>query len=225
MRALYAGLEFVLPPGVVQGDASIGNVLRDDRGHPVVIDLDGFAVGPNRPVKVAWWLIASRMLTPSSGPRPPAPAEKLDRVILFLVSQSCSSDKAPVPSIRLACGLRAAAQAQVPVGGLVAASRAGLHQGRQRYAELACRFRWVWCPAFAVLDAADPRRVASEQHGHVPQGPAAFEPDSADAPGGRGGFGREQDDGRLGTFDPRAHILHPSVSSKLQASSAYPYSR
>jgi aminoglycoside phosphotransferase (APT) family kinase protein len=46
MRALYAGLEFTLPPGVVHGDASIGNVLRDDRGHPVVIDLDGFAVGP-----------------------------------------------------------------------------------------------------------------------------------------------------------------------------------
>jgi aminoglycoside phosphotransferase (APT) family kinase protein len=46
MRALYAGLEFVLPLGVIHGDASIGNVLRDDRGHPVVIDLDGFAVGP-----------------------------------------------------------------------------------------------------------------------------------------------------------------------------------
>ena len=46
MRALYAGLEFTLPAGVIHGDASIGNVLRDDRGHPVVIDLDGFAVGP-----------------------------------------------------------------------------------------------------------------------------------------------------------------------------------
>jgi Ser/Thr protein kinase RdoA (MazF antagonist) len=46
MRALYAGLEFTLPPGVIHGDASIGNVLRDSHGHPVVIDLDGFAVGP-----------------------------------------------------------------------------------------------------------------------------------------------------------------------------------
>ena len=46
MRAAYAGLEFTLPPGVIHGDASIGNVLRDSRGHPVVIDLDGFAVGP-----------------------------------------------------------------------------------------------------------------------------------------------------------------------------------
>jgi aminoglycoside phosphotransferase (APT) family kinase protein len=46
MRALYAGLEFTLPPGVIHGDASIGNVLRDSDGHPVVIDLDGFAIGP-----------------------------------------------------------------------------------------------------------------------------------------------------------------------------------
>jgi Ser/Thr protein kinase RdoA (MazF antagonist) len=46
MRAAYAGLEFTLPRGVIHGDASIGNVLRDSDGHPVVIDLDGFAVGP-----------------------------------------------------------------------------------------------------------------------------------------------------------------------------------
>jgi aminoglycoside phosphotransferase (APT) family kinase protein len=46
MQAAYAGLEFTLPPGVIHGDASIGNVLRDTDGHPVVIDLDGFAVGP-----------------------------------------------------------------------------------------------------------------------------------------------------------------------------------
>jgi len=46
MRALYAGLEFTLPPGVIHGDASIGNVLRDSHSHPVVIDLDGFAIGP-----------------------------------------------------------------------------------------------------------------------------------------------------------------------------------
>jgi Ser/Thr protein kinase RdoA (MazF antagonist) len=46
MRALYAGPEFTLPPGVIHGDASIGNVLRDGHGRPVVIDLDGFAIGP-----------------------------------------------------------------------------------------------------------------------------------------------------------------------------------
>jgi aminoglycoside phosphotransferase (APT) family kinase protein len=46
MRAAYAGLEFALPPGVIHGDASIGNVLRDTNGNPVVIDLDAFAIGP-----------------------------------------------------------------------------------------------------------------------------------------------------------------------------------
>jgi aminoglycoside phosphotransferase (APT) family kinase protein len=42
----YAGLEFVLPQGVIHGDANVGNVLHDEQGNPVVIDLDGFAVGP-----------------------------------------------------------------------------------------------------------------------------------------------------------------------------------
>jgi aminoglycoside phosphotransferase (APT) family kinase protein len=46
LQSDYAGLEFVLPPGVIHGDASIGNVLRDRQGNPVVIDLDGFAIGP-----------------------------------------------------------------------------------------------------------------------------------------------------------------------------------
>ena len=46
MRAAYDGLEFALPPGIIHGDASIGNVLRDTNGNPVVIDLDAFAIGP-----------------------------------------------------------------------------------------------------------------------------------------------------------------------------------
>jgi aminoglycoside phosphotransferase (APT) family kinase protein len=46
MQDGYAGLEFALPPGVIHGDASIGNVLHDYQGKPVVIDLDGFAIGP-----------------------------------------------------------------------------------------------------------------------------------------------------------------------------------
>ena len=46
MRAGYDRLEFTLPPGVIHGDANVGNVLRDRDGDPVVIDLDGFAVGP-----------------------------------------------------------------------------------------------------------------------------------------------------------------------------------
>ena len=46
LQAAYNSLEFVLPPGVIHGDASVGNVLRDTRGNPVLIDLDGFAIGP-----------------------------------------------------------------------------------------------------------------------------------------------------------------------------------
>ncbi len=46
MQDAYARLEFALPPGVIHGDANVGNVLRDSSGHPVVIDLDGFATGP-----------------------------------------------------------------------------------------------------------------------------------------------------------------------------------
>jgi aminoglycoside phosphotransferase (APT) family kinase protein len=46
MQDRYADLEFALPQGVIHGDASIGNVLHDREGKPVVIDLDGFAIGP-----------------------------------------------------------------------------------------------------------------------------------------------------------------------------------
>jgi aminoglycoside phosphotransferase (APT) family kinase protein len=46
LREDYAGLEFALPQGVIHGDANVGNVLHSDQGQPVVIYLDGFAVGP-----------------------------------------------------------------------------------------------------------------------------------------------------------------------------------
>ena len=46
MRDRFAGLEFSLPEGVIHGDANVGNVLHDSHGDPVVIDLDGFAIGP-----------------------------------------------------------------------------------------------------------------------------------------------------------------------------------
>lgn len=46
LQEKYARLEFVLPEGVIHGDAGIGNVLHDSHGKPVVIDLDGFAIGP-----------------------------------------------------------------------------------------------------------------------------------------------------------------------------------
>lgn len=45
-RAKWDQLEFVLPRGPVHGGANVGNVLRADDGHAVLIDLDGFAVGP-----------------------------------------------------------------------------------------------------------------------------------------------------------------------------------
>ncbi len=46
MRVRYSELEFVLPRGVIHGDANVGNVLHDYDGNPVVIDLDGFAISP-----------------------------------------------------------------------------------------------------------------------------------------------------------------------------------
>lgn len=39
-------LEFHLPSGVIHGDASVGNVLRDRNGIPTLMDLDSFAIGP-----------------------------------------------------------------------------------------------------------------------------------------------------------------------------------
>ncbi|MBQ1092066.1 phosphotransferase enzyme family protein [Streptomyces sp. B93] len=42
----YDRLDFVLPFGMIHGDASIGNVLRHRDGHAVLIDLDGFALAP-----------------------------------------------------------------------------------------------------------------------------------------------------------------------------------
>lgn len=46
LQARYGELEFALPTGVVHGDAHVGNALLDVDGRPVLIDLDGFAVGP-----------------------------------------------------------------------------------------------------------------------------------------------------------------------------------
>jgi thiamine kinase-like enzyme len=46
LQDAYENLEFVLPQGVIHGDAGVGNVLRDTHGTPVLIDLDGFAIGP-----------------------------------------------------------------------------------------------------------------------------------------------------------------------------------
>jgi aminoglycoside phosphotransferase (APT) family kinase protein len=62
LRARYAGLTFVLPQGVIHGDASVGNVIHDDEGRPVVIDLDGFAIGPRE-----WDLVLTAMYYDSFG--------------------------------------------------------------------------------------------------------------------------------------------------------------
>jgi Ser/Thr protein kinase RdoA (MazF antagonist) len=42
----YDRLDFVLPFGMIHGDANIGNALRDSSGHPILIDLDGFCLAP-----------------------------------------------------------------------------------------------------------------------------------------------------------------------------------
>jgi aminoglycoside phosphotransferase (APT) family kinase protein len=62
LQDAYATLEFVLPRGVIHGDASVGNVLRDSHGAPVLIDLDGFAIGPRE-----WDLVLTAMYYDSFG--------------------------------------------------------------------------------------------------------------------------------------------------------------
>lgn len=45
-RAEFPTLPFALTPGVIHGDANVGNVLCDDDGTAVLIDLDSFSFGP-----------------------------------------------------------------------------------------------------------------------------------------------------------------------------------
>ncbi|MER7934376.1 MULTISPECIES: aminoglycoside phosphotransferase family protein [unclassified Streptomyces] len=52
----YDRLDFVLPFGMIHGDASIGNILRHRDGHAVLIDLDGFALAARE-----WDLIQTAM--------------------------------------------------------------------------------------------------------------------------------------------------------------------
>lgn len=52
----YDRLDFVLPFGMIHGDASIGNILRHRDGHAVLIDLDGFALAPRE-----WDLVQTSM--------------------------------------------------------------------------------------------------------------------------------------------------------------------
>jgi aminoglycoside phosphotransferase (APT) family kinase protein len=62
LRARYAQLQFTLSPGVIHGDASVGNVIHDGDGRPVLIDLDGFAIGPRE-----WDLVLTAIYYDSFG--------------------------------------------------------------------------------------------------------------------------------------------------------------
>ena len=42
----YDRLDFVLPFGMIHGDANVGNAIRDRNGQAILIDLDGFALAP-----------------------------------------------------------------------------------------------------------------------------------------------------------------------------------
>jgi len=57
LRGAYAGLEFVLPAGLIHGDANIGNIIRRQAdGVAVLIDWDGVATGPRE-----WDLVLTAM--------------------------------------------------------------------------------------------------------------------------------------------------------------------
>lgn len=62
LQAEYERLSFALPAGPLHGDFNVGNVLRDEAGHPKVIDLDGFVTGPRE-----WDLMATAMYCDSFG--------------------------------------------------------------------------------------------------------------------------------------------------------------
>ncbi|MGX1504654.1 UNVERIFIED_CONTAM: aminoglycoside phosphotransferase [Streptomyces graminofaciens] len=61
LAAEYDHLRFTLPAGPLHGDFNVGNVLHDAAGHPKVIDLDGFVVGPRE-----WDLMQTACITTAS---------------------------------------------------------------------------------------------------------------------------------------------------------------
>jgi aminoglycoside phosphotransferase (APT) family kinase protein len=46
LATAYKGLSFVLPEGIIHGDANVGNVIRDRSGAAIFADLDSVAIGP-----------------------------------------------------------------------------------------------------------------------------------------------------------------------------------
>ncbi|MGH3615504.1 MAG: aminoglycoside phosphotransferase family protein [Pseudonocardia sp.] len=60
-RGRFSELPYALPRGIVHGDANVGNVLVDTGGRAVLIDLDGFSVGPREWDLVQTALFADRL--------------------------------------------------------------------------------------------------------------------------------------------------------------------
>ncbi|MGK5530291.1 phosphotransferase family protein [Streptomyces sp. URMC 129] len=52
----YDRLDFVLPFGMIHGDANVGNAIRHRDGHALLIDLDGFSLAPRE-----WDLVLTSM--------------------------------------------------------------------------------------------------------------------------------------------------------------------
>lgn len=56
LSAKYGTLRFTLPPGVIHGDANVGNLIVSRDGEALLSDLDGFSIGPRE-----WDLILTAM--------------------------------------------------------------------------------------------------------------------------------------------------------------------
>jgi hypothetical protein len=60
-REAFPLLPFALPPGPIHGDANVGNVICDDHGQAVLIDLDSFATGAREWDLIQTALFADRL--------------------------------------------------------------------------------------------------------------------------------------------------------------------
>ena len=60
-RRTFRTLDFRLGTGVIHGDANVGNVLIDEQGQAVLIDLDSFAIGPREWDLIQTALFADRL--------------------------------------------------------------------------------------------------------------------------------------------------------------------
>jgi hypothetical protein len=60
-RKAFPLVPFTLPPGPIHGDANVGNVICDDHGQAVLIDLDSFATGAREWDLIQTALFADRL--------------------------------------------------------------------------------------------------------------------------------------------------------------------